>query len=86
MDQGSEGKKTVVHVTIACDLFKALRGSRLSNREICETTGMHHNTVKRWLDELVVQGLVVKSPGDMHGKNGRAPALYTLAPAWGGQL
>lgn len=67
-----------------CDLLKTLRSDWWATGELAALMDMDPQTARSWLIEMERQGLVVSRKGERSASVGKAPTVYTLAPAWGG--
>lgn len=68
-----------------CEVMKVLRTTAMTIDEIRLEAGVQPNTAVVWTRELVAQGILVSRTGcKPDGRRGVAPAVYAVAPAWGG--
>jgi DNA-binding IclR family transcriptional regulator len=67
---------------VAAELFKLLRDESLICARIVEATGFDKVTVRTWCDELVAQGILVRTVGT--AANNHPARAYRLSPQWGG--
>ena len=73
----STGKHTPgTHVRKIIDGLALVHRKPRTVQEIAEVTGSKVESTRRWLECAADEGLLTKQPAH-HGKNGRAPAVYT---------
>ena len=67
--------------TLLCEILKELRLSPLTLPEIAVELSLSPTLLKRWLPELVAQGLLVTHRRD-YSNGGPRAVEYSVAPAW----
>jgi predicted ArsR family transcriptional regulator len=75
-------KRRDVHL----EVLKLLKQHTLSRMQLHQQLGFNEMTVHYACAELEAQGFIVRRVADsMQPRKGRAPMLFTVAPAWGGR-
>lgn len=67
-----------------CDFLKTLRSGWWQLAELAAITGQDERTTRRWLREMLKQGLVQSRIGERTARGGPNPNLYALSSEWGG--
>ena len=61
-----------------CELFAALMKADSTHRQLVMVSGVHPNSVNRWLKEMRASGIVYRRAGPKPEGRGRRPVLHCL--------